>query len=134
MGDLIIGGQRFHIDAPTRTWYESGWNAMSEVCIPVAGHPESYGCTVAYGARAKNRRPRRYSTRPRLRQFGQKPTYEATKSVINKFVLHHDGCFDAKMCWNVLHNERGLSAHFIIDNDGMIFQTLDLGLMGYHAK
>jgi hypothetical protein len=134
MGDLIIGGTRFTIEAPTRTWHQSGWNAMSEICIPVAGHPQSYGCTVAYGERAKNRRPRRYSTRPRLRQFGLNPTYEATKSVINKFVLHHDGCLDAKMCWNVLHNERGLSAHFIIDNDGMIFQTLDLGLMGYHAK
>jgi hypothetical protein len=134
MGDLFIGGTRFDIDANIRSWYQSGWNAMSETCIPVPGHPESYGCTVAYGVKAKNRAPRRYSTRPRLRQFKLKPTYEATKAVIRRFVLHHDGCFDAKMCWNVLHNERGLSCHFIIDNDGTIYQTLDLGLMGYHAK
>ena len=34
------------------------------------------------------------------------------------------------MCFDVLHNERGLSCHFLIDNDGTIFQTLDLALAG----
>ena len=31
------------------------------------------------------------------------------------------------MCFHVLQNERGLSVHFLIDNDGTIYQTLDLG-------
>jgi N-acetylmuramoyl-L-alanine amidase len=134
VGDLFIGGTRFDIDAPMVSWFQSGWDARTERCVPTPGHPESYtGCVGAYGERAKNRGKRRFSTRPRLRQFGDNPKYEAVKGVIRKFVLHHDGCFDAKMCWNVLHNERGLSCHFIINNDGTIFQTLDLGLMGYHA-
>jgi N-acetylmuramoyl-L-alanine amidase len=133
MGDLFIGGQKFDIDAPMVSWYQSGWNATTQMCVPVPGHGKGFGCVTAYGERAKNRGKKRYSTRPRLRQFGEHPKYDAVKSVIRKFVLHHDGCLDAKMCWNVLHNERGLSAHFIIDNDGTIFQTLDLGLMGYHA-
>src|SRR5688572_2228194 len=30
------------------------------------------------------------------------------------------------MCFNVLHKERGLSCHFLIDNDGTFIQTLDL--------
>ena len=40
--------------------------------------------------------------------------------------MHHDGCQDSRICFHVLHNERGLSVHFLIDNDGTIFQTLDL--------
>ena len=38
------------------------------------------------------------------------------------------------MCFNVLQNERGLSCHFLIDNDGTIYQTIDLSLMAYHAS
>jgi hypothetical protein len=38
------------------------------------------------------------------------------------------------MCFNVVQNERGLSVHFLIDNDGTIYQTIDLGLMAYHAS
>ena len=37
------------------------------------------------------------------------------------------------MCFSVLQNERGLSCHFLIDNDGTIYQTIDLALMAYHA-
>ena len=33
----------------------------------------------------------------------------------------------------MLHDERGLSCHFIIDNDGTIYQGLDLALMGFQA-
>jgi murein DD-endopeptidase MepM/ murein hydrolase activator NlpD len=37
------------------------------------------------------------------------------------------------MCFNVLHNERGLSVHFLLDNDGTIYQTVDLAFMAFHA-
>ena len=133
LGDLIIAGQVFKIDAPIRNWTETRWDATQERCVPTPGYPESFHCIGAYGEKAKNRAPRRYSTRPRLRQYRGMPPIDAVKGLIRKFVLHHDGCADAKMCWNVLHNERGLSCHFIIDNDGTIYQTLDLALMGYHA-
>jgi len=48
------------------------------------------------------------------------------QQVLRQFVIHHDGCMDSRSCFHVLHNERGLSVHFLIDNDGTIFQTLDL--------
>ena len=133
MGDLIIAGQPFKIDAPVVNWFQSGWSAIVERCIPVPGHPEGNSCIGAYSPRAKNKFPKRYATRPRLRKYGMRPPLEAVKALVRKFVLHHDGCADAKMCWHVLHNERGLSCHFIIDNDGTIYQTLDLALMGFHA-
>jgi hypothetical protein len=42
----------------------------------------------------------------------------------SRIVLHHDVCFDAKMCHHVLE-DKGISTHFCIDNDGTIFQFLD---------
>jgi N-acetylmuramoyl-L-alanine amidase len=63
--------------------------------------------------------------RPR-RLIGGDRSLERLKQVVRQFVVHHDGCQDSRMCFNVLHNERGLSVHFLIDNDGTIFQTLDL--------
>jgi N-acetyl-anhydromuramyl-L-alanine amidase AmpD len=53
--------------------------------------------------------------------------------VVRQFVLHHDGCDSANTCFKVLHNERGLSCHFLLDNDGTIYQTLDLAFMAFHA-
>jgi N-acetylmuramoyl-L-alanine amidase len=63
--------------------------------------------------------------RPR-RLIGADRSLERLKQVIRQFVIHHDGCQDSRTCFQVLHNERGLSVHFLIDNDGTIFQTLDL--------
>jgi len=62
------------------------------------------------------------------------PPLDAVKAVIKQFVVHHDGCSSADMCFSVLQNERGLSVHFLLDNDGTIYQTIDLGLMAYHAS
>jgi hypothetical protein len=31
---------------------------------------------------------------------------------VKQFVIHHDGCTSADMCFNVLHNERRLSCRF----------------------
>jgi N-acetyl-anhydromuramyl-L-alanine amidase AmpD len=60
-------------------------------------------------------------------------TYPVAKTYIRQLVVHLDGCIDADMCWNVLQNERGLSCHFILDNDGTLYQTLDLMGCAYHA-
>jgi hypothetical protein len=127
----------FKIDAPVINWTEGPrYDATMPRCVPVPGFTESYSCITAYGERAKWKGLRRYSTRPALRRrgAGEIPKYEDVRQLIRKFVVHHDGCRDAQMCFNVLHNERGLSCHFLIDNDGTIYQTLDLGLMGFHAS
>jgi N-acetyl-anhydromuramyl-L-alanine amidase AmpD len=63
--------------------------------------------------------------RPR-RLIGSDRSIERLRQVVRQFVVHHDGCQDSKTCFQVLHNERGLSVHFLIDNDGTIYQTLDL--------
>ncbi len=141
-GKLIIGGQVFQTDAPIVNWREPPyWDATSQFCISTQTERQPPCKPGASGQVPYGKLPvpytRRYSTRPPLRTSkwngGENAPYDAVKSVIRQFVIHHDGCASADMCFNVLQNERGLSCHFLIDNDGTIYQTLDLALMGYHA-
>jgi len=67
------------------------------------------------------------------RLIGADKSLSRLKQVLRQFVVHHDGCFDSKTCFQVLHNERGLSVHFLIDNDGTVYQTLDLVDCGFQA-
>jgi hypothetical protein len=48
------------------------------------------------------------------------------------FVCHWDVCLNSSSCFKVLEN-RGLSIHFTIDNDGTIRQHLDMNHVAYHA-
>lgn len=49
-----------------------------------------------------------------------------------KFVTHWDVCLSSSSCAKVL-NKRGLSVHFLIDNDGTIHQCLDMKEVAWHA-
>ena len=51
---------------------------------------------------------------------------------IRYFVNHWDVCLSSNSCQNVL-DKRGISVHFLIDNDGTIYQTLDLQHAAWHA-
>lgn len=48
------------------------------------------------------------------------------------FVNHWDVCLSSESCAKVL-NQRGLSVHFLIDNDGTIYQMLDTQHKAWHA-
>ena len=48
-------------------------------------------------------------------------------------MIHFDACGTSKKCFEVLHDERGLSVHFMLDLDGTIYQTLDLKEGAWHA-
>ncbi|MGE0548758.1 MAG: N-acetylmuramoyl-L-alanine amidase [Kofleriaceae bacterium] len=137
-GNLIIANTTIHIDAPVVNFLEPPfWNARSTMCVPTATNP-SPACSPGSGGQVpygKLPRPytQRYSTRPSLRRYGDNPPLDAVKAVIKQFVIHHDGCSSSDMCFSVLQNERGLSCHFLIDNDGTIYQTIDLAFAAYHA-
>lgn len=135
MGSLIIAGQRVQEMGPKYLdWTLTGLDATKEFRVSQDGLP--LGAGGATGVGAKNTGSRRYATRPALRKYGpfpNLPKLDAVQGVVKKFILHHDGVSSSKICWDVLHNERGLSCHFLIDNDGTIYQTLDLALMGFHA-
>jgi len=49
------------------------------------------------------------------------------------FVNHWDVCLSAESCASVLNN-RGISVHFCLDNDGTIYQLLDTQHGGWHCS
>ena len=59
--------------------------------------------------------------------YSGKPDREPTM-----FVNHWDVCLSSESCAKVL-NKRGISVHFLIDNDGTIFQMLDTQHKAWHA-
>ena len=61
-------------------------------------------------------------------------TYTRHNSARNPrmFVNHWDVCLDSKTCFKVL-KKRGISVHFMIDNDGTIYQTLDTKHIAWQA-
>src|SRR5439155_2676499 len=54
--------------------------------------------------------------------------------VVDQFVLHFDVCGVSRQCFNVLHDHRDLSVHFMLDLDGSIYQTLDLKERAWHSS
>ncbi|MCE9571570.1 MAG: N-acetylmuramoyl-L-alanine amidase [Deltaproteobacteria bacterium] len=129
MGTVLIAGIAHPIDAPVVDGRTRGWDATQPRCIKPA-RP----CVGDFPYEQKGLPyTRRHGFRPGLASARGAVTLGAVQAVITQFVFHHDGLEDAASCWEVLHNERGLSCHFLCDNDGTIYQTLDLALMAYHA-
>jgi len=61
---------------------------------------------------------------------GFSPYYEERN--IKMFVNHWDVCLNSRSCARVL-KKRGISVHFCIDNDGTIYQLLDMNHAAWHA-
>jgi len=58
---------------------------------------------------------------------------ELLQRQVDQFVIHYDVCGTSQRCFDVLHDHRGLSVHFLLDIDGTIYQTLDLKERAWHA-
>ena len=57
------------------------------------------------------------------------------KRNVSMFVSHWDVCLSAKSCFKILNNtSRSASIHFAIDNDGTIYQFLDMNHIAWHAS
>jgi len=63
-----------------------------------------------------------------------KNCYKTAKNerVSSMLVAHWDVCLSSKSCFKIL-KKRKLSVHFLIDNDGTIYQIMDCNDIGYHA-
>lgn len=58
---------------------------------------------------------------------------EELSAAVDRFVVHYDVCGTARRCFEILHDVRGLSVHFLLDVDGTLYQTLDLQERARHA-
>jgi len=133
--EIMAAGRLFHTGARVVLWTEPGgydayrvekrfapWEASQwDNEKPFAFTPNRYG-------------PRRGvddETRERVRGGGW--TLDELRERVDQVVLHYDASGTSRNCFRVLHDERGLSIHFMIDLDGTIYQTLDLKERAWHA-
>ena len=121
---IMVAGQPVDVERTVVLWSdEQGFNGYDQRCIDQSG-----GCCDADWARYGVRKGLAHRTPVDL------------QGVVSQLVLHFDGCVNSRSCFKSMHNRVrpgggcGLSAHFMIDSDGTIYQTLDLAERAYHAE
>lgn len=116
---IVVCGERLSIGTPVVLWSDSGgYDAYATApALPETG---------AEGLRYKPGRSWADADRPLSRS--------ELAAGIDLFVLHYDVCGFSRRCFEVLHNKRGLSVHFLLDVDGTLYQTLDLREQAWHGR
>jgi len=113
---------------PHRRFASAGEPGADPLAEPVAGPRDAPDRIARYGS-FRGGLPEDIATR--LPKKGW--TLQDLRRVVDRVVIHYDACGASERCFEVLHDIRGLSAHFLIDLDGTIYQTLDAKERAWHA-
>ncbi len=139
-GDEIVAcGQLIHTTAPVKLWTDPGGYDAYRIdhrfgplppSTPASRDqkPEELKPLRRFGARRASLTPEQAE---RVRGGGW--DLPLLQEKVDQFVLHFDACGTSRKCFEVLHDERGLSVQFMLDLDGTIYQTLDLKEAAWHA-
>lgn len=123
---IVACGQKFDIGTRVVLWDEpgglNGYDTTKYVYNEVDNETGKEKKRVVSGYR--------FSPRSRWRRSR---TLDNLKKLVTQFFLHHDGLYHADTTFHVLHVQRGLSCHFLMDDDGTIYQTLDLFEKAWHG-
>lgn len=137
--EIVVAGQLFHTGTKVVTWMDPGGYDAYRTERRFAPYEQS-SWSKTQEAKVDLKEPARYGLRfqkltpEEIERFrGGGWDLPSLQRVVDQFVLHYDVCGIAKQCFNVLHDHRGLSVHFMLDLDGTIYQTLDLKERAYHA-
>jgi hypothetical protein len=138
--EIVIAGQLFHTNTPVVLWTDPGGYDAYRVEKRFAPYDESTWDAMTTANKAPDS-PNRYNLRfakslhaddlERLRGGGW--SLQDAQDRIDQFVIHYDACGTSRTCFRVLHDQRNLSVHFMLDIDGTIYQTLDVKERAWHA-
>jgi len=121
---IVVCGQKFSIGCKVVLWDEpNGLNAYDTSTVIIKTENRKTGKEEVTKISGK-----RYSDRSLLPM-----SFTKLQKMVTQFFLHHDGMYHARDTFNVLHNQRGLSVHFILDDDGTLYQTLDIKEKAWHG-
>lgn len=129
--EIVVCGTFVHTGAPVVLWTDPGGYDAYRVqprFKPLALERPTDDIGARYGPIRKHLPP---ETLERIERDGW--TLDDLRDNVDIFVLHYDACGVAQRCFQVLHDERGLSVHFLLDVDGTIYQTLDVKERAWHA-
>jgi N-acetyl-anhydromuramyl-L-alanine amidase AmpD len=124
--EIVVCGERFDVGTPVVLWTDPiGFDAYSERCrfsdrvLPgeADSKPDESASPLRYGKRS-----------------GRVASVDDLAAVVRLVVVHYDAVGSSERCFRALHDNRGLSAHFLLDLDGTLYQTLDLRERAFHAR
>jgi N-acetylmuramoyl-L-alanine amidase len=135
--EIIVCGQLYHTTAPVVLWIDpGGYDAYR----PERRFAPLDQASTPPAQKKGQSRVNRFSLRrkglteaelERVRGGGW--DLPLLQGVVDQFVIHFDARGTSRRCFEVLHDVRGLSVHFMLDLDGTIYQTLDLKEGAWHA-
>jgi len=121
---IIVCGEKYDIGTRVILWNEdNGFNAYDTSKNVIIDTDRKTGKQIKTTIQGVRYSKRSWKT----------PNLEQLKEIVTQFFLHHSGLYRSKDTFNVLHNQRRLSVHFILDDDGTLYQTLDLREKGWHG-
>jgi N-acetyl-anhydromuramyl-L-alanine amidase AmpD len=141
--EIMVAGQLFHTGTKVVLWGDPGGYDAYRVDRRFGPIEKSDWATLLADKQTEKNKPtpNRYGTRrsqltaeelERVRGGGW--DLPLLQRVVDQFVLHYDVAGVSRTCFRVLHDERNLSVHFMLDLDGTIYQTLDLKERAWHAS
>lgn len=134
--EIVVAGQYFHTGAPVVLWTDPGGYDAYRVERRFVPIEESSWEKSKDAMKGPNRFDMRSAglTPEQIEKFrGGGWDLESLREVVDQFVLHYDVCGTSRTCFRVLHDQRRLSVHFMLDIDGTIYQTMDAKERGWHA-
>ena len=137
--EIVVAGQLFHTGTRVITWMDPGGYDAYRVERRFAPLPEASWEFTRTNLPAKSS-PNRYGLRQEQLNPEQAEQVRGggwplaiLRNVVDQFVIHFDASGTSRRCFEVLHDKRCLSVHFMIDLDGTVYQTLDLKERAWHA-
>ncbi len=148
--EIVVAGRYFHSGTKVVLWTDPGgydayrvekrftpwekagydaWKADSKG----PKSPERFGLRFAEAGRGPGGTGNKLDAETLSRVRGGGWTLDEVRSRVDQFVLHYDVCGCSRQCFNILHDHRGLSVHFMLDVDGVVYQTLDVKERAWHA-
>lgn len=135
--EIVVCGQLFHTTTPVVTWMDPGGYDAYRVERRFAPFEEAGWEKIKDELDSPNRyglRKESLSAEQIEKLKGGGWSLEELRDVVDQFVMHYDVCGLSRRCFEVLHDHRCLSVHFMLDVDGTIYQTLDLKERAWHAS
>ena len=140
LGDeIVVAGQFVHTGTPVVLWLDPGgydaYRVERRFC-PIDQADWEHSTEEVRDLRTPNRYSLRGSglSEAEIEQVrGGGWDLPQLQKVVDQFVIHFDVCGVSRQCFNVLHDQRDLSVHFMLDIDGTLYQTLDLKERAWHA-
>lgn len=137
--EIIVAGQLFHTGTRVVTWMDPGGYDAYRTERRFAPIAEA-GYEASKSKLPTDASPNRFGLRKeslapeQLEQVrGGGWPLGLLQQVVDQFVIHFDMSGTSRRCFEVLHDKRCLSVHFMIDLDGTIYQTLDAKERAWHA-